>query len=201
MMPVLALTIFAIMFLVVFVARSVIQKRRTGDTGIRAGGLSASAGSIEWLAGWMLLVAILTAVAAPIAELAGLNPFTDATWFRSAGAAIALAGIGLTFLSQLSMGNQWRIGVDASEQTELVTTGAFGVVRNPIFSAMIVTAVGLAVMVPNPISMVGAVLFVVAVEMQVRSVEEPYLRDLHGDRYTAYESRVGRLLPRVGRSS
>lgn len=199
MMPVLALTIFGIMFLVVFVARSVIQKRRTGDTGIRSGALGAAVGSIEWFAGWAFVTAMLTAIAAPLAELSGLAPLTDATWFRSAGAFVALAGIGLTFLAQLNMGDQWRIGVDESERTDLVTTGVFGVVRNPIFSAMIVTAVGLAVMVPNPISVGGVVLFIVAIELQVRSVEEPYLRELHGDSYAAYEAQVGRLAPRIGR--
>ncbi len=142
---------------------------------------------------------MLTAIAAPLAELSGLAPLTDATWFRSAGAFVALAGIGLTFLAQLNMGDQWRIGVDESERTDLVTTGVFGVVRNPIFSAMIVTAVGLAVMVPNPISVGGVVLFIVAIELQVRSVEEPYLRELHGDSYAAYEAQVGRLAPRIGR--
>ena len=201
MMPTLALVIFGVMFLVVFVARSVIQKRRTGDTGVRAGVLGAAPGSVEWLAGWMLVAALLTPVAAPVAELAGLAPWTDATWVRSVGAGIAVVATGLTFLAQLNMGDEWRIGVDESEQTDLVTTGVFGFVRNPIFSALILAAAGLAVMVPNPISAVGVVLLIAAIEMQVRSVEEPHLRRLHGDSYADYEARVGRLVPRFGRTT
>ena len=198
-MAVLAVVIFVILFLVVFVARSLIQKRRTGDTGIRAGVLGAAVGSIEWLAGWMLVAAMLAALAAPIAEIVGLDPWTDNTWVRGAGAVLAVVGTGLTFWAQLSMGDQWRIGVDASERTELVTAGMFGVVRNPIFSAMIIAAAGLAVLVPNPISVIGVVMLIAAIEMQVRSVEEPHLRQLHGDSYTSYEARVGRLVPRIGR--
>lgn len=197
-MAVLALVIFVAMFLVVFVLRSVIQKRRTGDSGIRAGVLSAAVGSIEWLAGWMLVAAMVTAVAAPVAEIAGLEPWTDSGWVRGAGAAIAVIGTGLTLFAQLSMGDEWRIGVDASERTDLVTTGVFAMVRNPIFSAMIITAVGLAVMVPNPISVAGVLLLIMAIEMQVRSVEEPYLRRIHGDHYAAYETQVPRLVPRIG---
>lgn len=199
-MPVLALVMFVVMFLVVFVARTVIQKRRTGDSGLRTGALDAPAGSAEWLAGWMLLVAMIAALAAPIAELAGLNAWVDSGWVRGIGIPIAAIGIMVTFASQLSMGDQWRIGVDSDEETDLVTDGAFGVVRNPIFSAMIIVAIGLAVMVPNPISVAGVVLLVVAIELQVRSVEEPYLRRVHGSSYTTYAKRVGRLVPGVGRS-
>ncbi len=174
-MPVLALVLFTIMFLVVFVARTAIQKHRTGDSGIRTGALDARAGSTEWLAGWMLVVAMVAGLAAPIAEMAGLAPWIDDGWVRSIGGLVAAIGIAAAFLAQLSMGDQWRIGVDNEEQTELVTSGAFGVVRNPIFSAMIVVALGLAVMVPNPISAAGLGLLIAAIELQIRSVEEPYL--------------------------
>jgi ABC-type nickel/cobalt efflux system permease component RcnA len=34
------------------------------------------------------------------------------------------------------MGASWRIGVDEGERTTPVTTGPFGLVRNPIFAAM-----------------------------------------------------------------
>ena len=36
-------------------------------------------------------------------------------------------------------------------------------------------------------------------ELQVRSVEEPYLLRTHGDAYRAYASRVGRFVPGIGR--
>lgn len=198
-MATLGLVLFGIMFLVVFVARTVVQKRRTGDTGIRAGVLGASFGSIEWVAGWLLVVALLAGVAAPVAEMTGLDPWFTYRWVRWIGAAIAVAGIGLTFLSQLSMGDEWRIGVDTSEETGLVTAGAFALIRNPIFGCMIVAGVGLAVLVPNLISAAGLILLVIAIELQVRFVEEPHLRRLHGDNYGAYSSRVGRLFPGVGR--
>ena len=42
------------------------------------------------------------------------------------------------------MGESWRIGVDVQERTSLVTAGVFGLVRNPIFSAMCVASIGLA---------------------------------------------------------
>lgn len=198
-MAVLGLALFGIMFLVIFVFRTVVQKRRTGDSGIRAGVLGASAGSIEWVAGWLLVVALIAGVAAPVAEIAGLDPWFTSVGARSVGAAIAALGIGLTFMSQLSMGDEWRIGIDTDEETGLVTSGAFAVIRNPIFGCMILAGAGLTILVPNLISAVGFLLLVAAIELQVRFVEEPHLRRLHGNTYSTYTARVGRLFPRVGR--
>ena len=198
-MAVAALVMFVVWFLVAFVARSIIQKRTTGDSGIRAGGLQATTGTIEWWAGWIFVLALIAGFAAPVAEIAGYEPITTNPWVRGAGAVVAGIGIVATFLAQMNMGSEWRIGVDADEQTGLVTTGAYRAVRNPIFTAMIVAAIGLAMMVPSPVSIAAVVLLVLAVELQVRFVEEPHLKCLHGDDYRSYSSRVGRLLPGLGR--
>jgi protein-S-isoprenylcysteine O-methyltransferase Ste14 len=62
---------------------------------------------------------------------------------------------------------------------------------------MIIAAIGLALMVPNPISIAGLVFLVIAIELQVRVVEEPHLRRLHGATYGDYCSHVGRFRPRI----
>jgi protein-S-isoprenylcysteine O-methyltransferase Ste14 len=105
----------------------------------------------------------------------------------------------LALAAQLSLGASWRIGIDEAERTDLVTTGAFGVMRNPIFAAVIVTFLGMALMVPNLVAITGVVMTVIGIQVQVRLAEEPYLRRLHGTAYTAYASRVGRFLPGIGR--
>ena len=42
------------------------------------------------------------------------------------------------------------------------------------------------------------VALVAAVQLQVRVVEEPYLRAVHGAAYDAYAARAGRFLPGIG---
>jgi len=97
------------------------------------------------------------------------------------------------------MGESWRGDVDASIRTPLVTRGPFRLVRNPIFSGAALTATGLALVVPNVLSLAMLVLFVAGLEIQVRLVEEPYLLRVHGDAYRRYAERTGRFLPGVGR--
>jgi hypothetical protein len=73
-----------------------------------------------------------------------------------------------------------RIGVDPAERTSLVTTGVFAHVRNPVFTAMVLARLGVVLMVPTWVSAAALSTLVAAVQLQVRQVEEPYLRAVHG---------------------
>lgn len=90
--------------------------------------------------------------------------------------AFAVLGTLATFAAQLMMGDSWRIGVDETERTTLVTRGPFRLVRNPIFDAVLLAFLGLTLMVPNLLALGGFVLMLVGAQIQVRRVEEPYLR-------------------------
>ncbi|MFG2004069.1 methyltransferase family protein [Spirillospora sp. NPDC048911] len=199
-MAITALVIYLLWAALAFGLRTWIQWRRTGDTGYRGAGLAK--GSTQWWARILFTGALVIGAAGPIAALAGLPAIDvlDHTALHIIGVALAAAGMAATLAAQMSMGASWRIGVQEDERTELVTSGAFALARNPIFTAMIATAAGLAAMVPNPISLFGLALTVVAIEMQVRAVEEPYLLRAHGATYAVYTARVGRFLPGIGRA-
>ena len=197
----LATLIFGVVYiLLTLVVRALMQRHRTGDTGIRY--LSLPPGSTQWWSHWTFVIGIgLTAIAAPIAGLAGLAPIRMLEHPISQGLGVTLAVLGIfgVFIAQLMMGPSWRIAVDEAERTELVTTGAFGVVRNPIFTAMATTFLGLPLMLPNVLAVVGLAAAVIAMQIQVRLVEEPYLHRVHAASYDDYASRVGRFLPGIGR--
>jgi protein-S-isoprenylcysteine O-methyltransferase Ste14 len=184
--------------LVTFGWRAWLQKRRTGDAGLRA----APRTRAEWLAGAGLVLGTAAVYAAPVLDLAGgLAPIADlaSPLARAAGIACFAVGFWLTVRAQLDMGESWRIGVDQGEVTALVTHGVFRIVRNPIFTGMILAAIGVAVMVPNGAALAGAALLALALEVHVRFVEEPHLLAVHGDRYRRYAGSAGRFAPRIGR--
>jgi protein-S-isoprenylcysteine O-methyltransferase Ste14 len=199
-MPREALAFYAIYLVAAFGVRTAVHYRRTGSTGFR--GLSGRPGSAEWWGGLLFALALLVGVAAPILQLLDvvepIEPL-DTEFLQAAGAGLFLGGLLNTVVAQFAMGDSWRIGVDESERTQLVTSGPFSVVRNPIFAAMIPASLGLALLAPNPLAIVGFVALLVALEIQVRLVEEPYLLSTHGRAYSAYAARVGRFFPWVGR--
>ena len=50
----------------------------------------------------------------------------------------------------------------------------------------------------RPVTRGGGAHQCLAIELQVRAVEEPYLEHTHGVTYRTYGSRVGRFLPGLG---
>ena len=181
---------------VAFGWREWMQRRRTGKTGLR-GSLRMFPGVLGLLAGIAAVTAglfldIVDAVN-PLAPM--VHPFVQTIGVFAFG-----AGFVLTVRAQHDMGASWRVGIDTTETTALVTSGVFHYVRNPIFTGMILVFVGVTLLVPNVVTVAGTALLVTGLELYVRLVEEPYLAGTHGDAYRSYVSKAGRFVPRLGRA-
>lgn len=201
-MPRLALAIVALWFASLFAFRTALQWWKTGSGGVH--GFSGAVGSLEWNAGALASLGLVAGAFAPVAALLtwpGGSLFFSSEAIHLGGAALAAIGIIGALASQVAMGESWRIGVDESEATELVTHGTFAWVRNPIFSFILLSGTGLVALVPNTWSVLALALTFAGIEIQVRVVEEPYLEKTHGSAYRAYASQAGRFVPRVGRLS
>lgn len=201
-MPTLALWLWSLFGLLAFCLRVAIHIRRTGESGLR--GLTGSPGSIEWLAGLGFAAAIGTGVlAAALAESGSVNSVDaiDTTFVHVIGIVSYAAGLTGVVIAQGTMGGSWRVGVDPGERTALVTAGPFAIVRNPIYTATITAMLGLTLLVPSVLAFASFASLLIALELQTRVVEEPYLRQTHGESYGRYATRVGRFLPGVGRLS
>jgi protein-S-isoprenylcysteine O-methyltransferase Ste14 len=201
---------FALAAVLVFAAvgfgwRTVVQVRRHGDTGWRF-----QRSGLDRVVAPALALSLLLLGAAPVLALVAGEPWRPAgvealatgtlgTVAGLVGAALAVAGGVITVVAQLQMGASWRIGVEPGERTELVTQGLFAHVRNPIFTGMLAVAVGTALLVPNLPAILGATSALVTICVQVRLVEEPNLRRVHGASYLRWASRTGRFLPGLGR--
>lgn len=181
-----------------FVGRTIEHRRRTGDSGFRWQRHDRDAR----LSGALFAAALLVGTVRVTLVAFSAAPMWDV--FDSAGAlapglVVVAAGCGMTLWAQSAMGSSWRIGVDPTERTELITTGPFGWSRNPIFTGMVTSALGLAILAPTVLTIAAVVMLVAAVEIQVRSVEEPYLRRAMPG-WQSYAYRVGRFVPRLGRT-
>ncbi len=198
-MAALALILYGVLAMITFGVRVAVQLHRTGSTGLH--GLPPGAGPLEWIAGGLFIAGLsMVALALVLASIGVLGPIAtlDGPIGNVLGIVLAVAGIGLTFAAQLAMGDSWRVGVDPQERTELVTSGPFERVRNPIYSAIFPTVFGLFLMVPSPLTIAGFIVLLVGLELQVRRVEEPYLLRVHGNAYAGYAARVGRFVPGLG---
>ena len=192
------LSLYILGLLVTFGVRTWAHHQATGSSGFR--GLSGRPGSAPWWGGVLFAAAlVLTALGLVLAATGAVPAVPLSAAVVWAGLVVALTGFVAVVLAQSGMGTSWRIGVDPTEHTALITGGLFAIARNPIFTAMCAALAGLVVMTPTVLTVAGLVCLVVAVQLQVRVVEEPYLLATHGETYAAYAARVGRFVPGVGR--
>lgn len=197
----LAVAMFLVFFAVDVLTRGYLHWRSTGSTGTprRDSGLKAT----DFAGGAVAVAGMTTTVAGTVLAATGRMDalrYLDYTGVRVAGTVLAAFGIGAVWVAQSGMGTSWRATVDYTERPQLVTTGLFAMIRNPIFAFIIATAAGLALMAPNAVALIGVVAVTVGIDLHVRRVEEPYLRWAHGDAYVRYAAKVGRFLPGVGRT-
>jgi protein-S-isoprenylcysteine O-methyltransferase Ste14 len=175
---------------VAFGVRTVIQRRRTGDSGWRLG----RPHSVAEGAARGLMVASLFALGVALLTTDARPP----VWLAVPAVVIAVAAIALVAAAQLRMGESWRIGVDPEERTALIRSGLYAQVRNPIYTGMAVFVVCHAVLTPSAWALAGALAMIVGVQIQVRLVEEPYLERVHGSEFRDWMAMSGRFVPGIG---
>ena len=195
-----ALSLYLIGLVLAFGIRTWVQLRQTGTTGFH--GITGRPGSLAWWGGVLFPAALLLGLAAPVGVITGATPplgLLAHPMVAATALVLGVAGLAVVLLAQHTMGASWRIGVDDSERTELVTTGVFGRVRNPIFTGMAVVSAAVALIGPTLVAILALLALIAAVQIQVRVVEEPYLRRVHGQAYARYAAKAGRFIPAVGR--
>lgn len=192
-----ALVLYLLGLILAFGVRTLAAWRRTGDTGFRRPDTTAL--TAAWWGAVLFAGALVLGLAAPLAGLFDLGTAQPSRAVGATGLALMVLGLALVLISQAAMGNSWRIGVDEGEHTELVTRGVFALVRNPVFTGMAALLAGQVLAVPSVLSAAALIVFVTAVQVQVRAVEEPYLLRTHGRAYRSYLARTGRFVPFAGR--
>jgi protein-S-isoprenylcysteine O-methyltransferase Ste14 len=119
---------------------------------------------------------------------------------RIAGGALCIAGLGLwvwclDYFVRLGRGTPFPL--DAPR--ELVTTGPFAVIRNPIMAAELGVVWGEVVWSGAVGIALYALLATLAGHLVATRIEEPELHERFGAAYDAYRQRVPRWLPTLRR--
>ena len=120
----------------------------------------------------------------------------DALWHPLVlmlGNALLLTGFLSVIAIHKYMGENWRSGTRAEDRTRLITTGPFGVSRNPMMLGVMVAQLGLFLALPSVFTLVCLIVGVWAVIAQV-AVEERLLSDRFGTEYAAYRDQIPRWL-------
>lgn len=119
--------------------------------------------------------------------------FFDSDAAEWIGVLFCLSGLLFLLASLVSFGKSFRVGIDTVHPDQLVTTGVFGISRNPIYVAFSFVLLGEFLIFSNWILLVYLAAAVLLFHRQVLR-EEDYLRRHYGAEYAAYAGRVRRYL-------
>jgi protein-S-isoprenylcysteine O-methyltransferase Ste14 len=116
-----------------------------------------------------------------------------------AGAALTLAGAGFLLHAFARFALQ-GLGTPAptAPTEQLVVTGVYRHVRNPMYLAVTATILGQWLLLGRPVLLAYALVFATVVYAFVRGYEEPTLAARHGEEYERYRAAVPGWWPRRG---
>ncbi|MBF1073063.1 isoprenylcysteine carboxylmethyltransferase family protein [Solobacterium sp.] len=85
-------------------------------------------------------------------------------------------------------------------KNELVTTGVYAYVRNPVYSAFMFVCTGVLLIYGNLVLLVLPIIYWGFMTVLMKLTEEKWLEDLYGKEYIQYRQRVNRCIPWKGKS-
>ncbi len=80
-------------------------------------------------------------------------------------------------------------------KNELVTTGVYAYVRNPVYSAFMFVCTGVLLIYGNLVLLLLPIIYWGFMTVLMKLTEEKWLEDLYGKEYVQYRQRVNRCIP------
>jgi len=108
---------------------------------------------------------------------------------------MTLVSIGFIFeiLGTKELGENFRIELP-KEETELVISGIYRVMRNPMVFSIYLSVIGTFFIVPNLLTLIILIFSIITFDAKARN-EEKFLLNRFGRDYEEYKSKVGRYFP------
>ncbi|MDH3222239.1 MAG: isoprenylcysteine carboxylmethyltransferase family protein [Gemmatimonadota bacterium] len=181
--------LFLSLFAIVGTYRRKAQSERAADTSVEGARLV-----VLRLAGLVIGVYCLLYLALP--GVVNWSFVVVPIWARWLGVVIVLLLFPLVAAAQRALGRNVSPTVITHEDHELVTSGPYRWVRNPLYSAGALLLVGLGLIAASWFLLTVAVLALVAMRHRLMS-EEAELEARFGQAYRDYAARTGRFVPRI----
>ena len=117
------------------------------------------------------------------------------TWRVLAAGALGALALLLIWSALPALGNEWRLQAGVYEDHRLIQSGAYGVVRHPIYASMIALLLATGfLLAPLTVCATALALMIAGTEIRIHA-EERLLMERFGQQFAAYRARVPAYLP------
>ncbi len=174
---------------------------------------------IAWLAYWLLMAfrtkrtierrgllgyrLVALAVIAAWFAIAALAGVSQQSHLWNTGLAlgvltdcIVVAGAAFTVWARIALGRNWSAEVTFKQEHELIESGPYALVRHPIYTGLILMALGTVANYARPLSFALFVALCASFWWKARE-EERVMSSHFPDEYTEYKKRVPAIIPFV----
>jgi protein-S-isoprenylcysteine O-methyltransferase Ste14 len=184
------LAAFMVVLLIGTVVCRVVLLRRTGTQAMHFGKLDKTDFLIPPVALFYFYTIFAVAFNWPLVSTQKFFHSNIIAWI---GVGLCFTGLLVLFISLVSFGKSFRVGIDVDKPDELVTTGIFAISRNPIYVGFALVLIGQFLVFPNWVPLVYLVAGALLFHRQVLR-EEEFMRQHYGHEYTEYCRRVRRYV-------
>ena len=112
-----------------------------------------------------------------------------------AGLILLWMGIGLAIWARYHLAEYWSARITIKEDHELIRTGPYARLRHPIYSGIILAAIGSAVVIDQWRCVLGVCLILTGYCIKARK-EETMLTQQFGEAFREHQKHAGFLIPR-----
>jgi protein-S-isoprenylcysteine O-methyltransferase Ste14 len=178
-------------FLILFIGRNVVLKRKIGKS-VRGSGISAPvifSFVLFTVTNFAVLDARVYRLLVPVGVLSH-------GWIALSGYVLLAVSVVFGALVSRQMRDSWRVGIQPNDRTELMQTGVFSVIRNPYFLTYYAMFISFFIIKPAVVLLVLVLSTILAYHRMVHR-EERHLHRVHGQSYADYVKRTGRYLPKM----
>jgi protein-S-isoprenylcysteine O-methyltransferase Ste14 len=148
---------------------------------------------------WRSFFGVRLVLAAVVLALIRLRAFRGPSehnaWLAAAGVALLVLGLGLAIWARINLGRNWGAPMSEKDEPQLVTSGPYRWLRNPIYSGLIVAGTGTALATNLHWLIVVALLTAYFVYSAV--MEQRFLASRFPEQYATYKRSTKMLVPFV----
>ncbi len=117
-------------------------------------------------------------------------------WIGWSGIALTTMGVSVAIWARYSIGQYWSARVTLKEGHRVIRSGPYAWVRHPIYTGMLLAAMGTAVVVGEWRGVVAVAIIFAAHSYKALREEALLTREL-GEEYVSYRQSTGFLFPRL----
>ena len=111
------------------------------------------------------------------------------------GSILSWVGIGLAIWARYHLAEYWSARITIKQDHQLIRTGPYARLRHPIYSGIILAAIGSAVVIDQWRCVLGVCLVLIGYCIKARK-EETMLTQQFGDAFREHQTQTGFLIPR-----